>query len=355
MLRPDLRGLAGATLLLLATLTACSANDPETALRPAPKPATTVGRPAGPAPTATTPNATTPSSPRRGTDLGARLSLPGLMSEEFVPGRLELVEELGRNAAFSRTRVTYASGDLTISGILLRPLGEGPFPGIVLNHGFIEPSGYRSGQGLRREQERLVRAGFVVLHTDYRGHAESEDPQDPFDRASRVGYGRDAIQAVLALRQEPYVDPDRMAMFGKSMGGAVTLNALVGAPGVVRAAVIFSSMSSSFVENIEHFANPEDAREFYEAFGLPERAPQFYARLSPRTYFDRISASVLLHHGSADRICPYRWSVATHRLLSEAGVDSELVSWPGEDHAFGLAWEASMDRSIEFLLEQLQL
>lgn len=345
-MRPDLRGLAGATLLL-ATLTACGADDSD-ALRPAPQASATIGRPTA------VPSSGAPRGASR-TRLGDTLSLPGLMGEEFVPGRLELVEELGRNQTFSRTRVTYDSGDLTISGMLLRPLGEGPFPGIVLNHGFIEPATYRSGQGLRREQERLVRAGFVVLHTDYRGHAESDEPEDPFDRASRVGYARDAIQAVLALRQEPYVDPDRMAMFGKSMGGAVTLNALVGAPDVVRAAVIFSAMSSSFVENVEHFADEEDAREFYEAFGTPERAPEFYARLSPRTYFDRITAPVLLHHGSADRVCPYRWSVATHRLLSEAGVDSELVSWPGEDHAFDAAWEAAMDRSIEFLFERLQV
>jgi dipeptidyl aminopeptidase/acylaminoacyl peptidase len=351
-LRPDLRGLAGATLLLLATLTACGANDPGTALRPAPKPATTIGRTATPTSAST---ASSGGSTSRSTRLGDELSLPGLMGQEFVPGRLELVEEVGSNAAFTRTRVTYDSGGLTISGMLLRPRGDGPFPGIVLNHGFIEPSTYRTGQGLLREQERLVRAGFVVLHTDYRGHAESDDPKDPFDRASRVGYARDSIQAVLALRQESYVDPERMAMFGKSMGGAVTLNALVAAPGVVRAAVIYSSMSSSFVENVEHFANEKDAREFYEAFGMPERSPEFYARLSPRTYFDRISASVLLHHGSADRVCPYRWSVATHRLLSEAGVDSELVSWPGEEHAFDAAWEAAMDRSIEFLFEQLEL
>jgi uncharacterized protein len=314
--------------------------------------ATTVRTPAGGL-SAPTPSST--GSTNRTTQIGAELSLPALMGEQFTPGPLLQVEELGRNSAFIRSRVTYASGDLTISGVLLRPRGEGPYPGIVLNHGFIDPATYRTGQGLREEQEKLVRAGFVVLHTDYRGHAESDSPTDPFDRASRVGYARDSIHAVLALRQESYVDPERMAMFGKSMGGAVTLNALVAQSGLVDAAVIYSSMSSSFVENIEHFAAAKDVREFYDAFGLPEKAPDFYARLSPRTYFEQITAPVLLHHGDADRICPYRWSVTTQRLLAKAGVDSELVTWPGEDHAFDAAWEAAMDRTIEFLRARLGL
>ena len=60
--------------------------------------------------------------------------------------------------------------------MLLVPTGKGPFPGIVLNHGYIEPSIYVTGQGLAREQDWLARAGFVVLHTDYRGHAAPTRP-----------------------------------------------------------------------------------------------------------------------------------------------------------------------------------
>ena len=71
-----------------------------------------------------------------------------------------------------------------MSGVLIRPKGRGPFPAIVLNHGYIEPSIYVTGQGLAREQDALARAGFVVLHTDYRGHAASDPvaagrPRDP--------------------------------------------------------------------------------------------------------------------------------------------------------------------------------
>ena len=79
------------------------------------------------------------------------------------------------------------------------PTGTGPFPAVVLNHGYIEPSVYVTGQGLMREQDYLARAGFVVLHTDYRGHAAS-DPAGDRDRETRLGYTRDAINAVQPLQ-----------------------------------------------------------------------------------------------------------------------------------------------------------
>ncbi len=284
-------------------------------------------------------------------------SLPALMREEFVPGRIQHVVEESRNDAYTRSRVTYDAGDLTISGVLLRPSGEGPFPGIVLNHGYIEPSAYRPGQGLAREQDRLARAGFVVLHTDYRGHATSDEPVDDFDRESRLGYTRDAIHAVLALEREPYVDPDRMAMLGRSMGGGVTLNALVTYPDLVEAAVIYASVSSLLAENVEHFtrrSRPGQAADIYAEYGSPRENPDFWAGLSARTYFDRISDPLLMHHGRVDGTCPYRWATATQEALAAAGAESELVTYEREDHTFYARWSESMDRTIAFLRAQFR-
>ena len=183
------------------------------------------------------------------------VSLPALMRKDLGPTRIVRQGLLGTADAYTRHAVTYRSGDLTISGVLLVPTGKGPFPGIVLNHGYIEPSIYVTGQGLAREQDWLARAGFAVLHTDYRGHAGS-DPAPDLDRETRLGYAEDAINAVRALRREPYVDPERMAMLGRSMGGGVTLNALVAKPGLVDAAVVYASVSSRFLDNLNHFTVP---------------------------------------------------------------------------------------------------
>jgi dipeptidyl aminopeptidase/acylaminoacyl peptidase len=279
------------------------------------------------------------------------VSLPALMRDRPDGGRPRITATELETDAYTRHQVVYRSGDLTVSGVLLRPRGDGPFPGIVLNHGYIDPSYYVTGQGLAREQDALARAGFVVLHTDYRGHAASDDVPD-LDRETRLGYARDAINAVAALKKLPYVDDDRLAMLGRSMGGGVTMNALVAQPGLVDAAVIYASVSSSFLENVEHFTRPnrpEAEQALYERFGTPRREPRFYRDLSARTYFGRITEPVLAHHGEVDATCPPRWAATTQRLMRRSGVDSQLLWYPGEDHAFYARWQLSMDRTIAFL------
>lgn len=283
------------------------------------------------------------------------LSLPALMREDWQASRIRQVEVEVETDAYTRSRVTYRSGDLTISGVLLRPRGPGPFPGIVLNHGYIEPAFYDTGQGLAREQDFLARQGFVVLHSDYRGHWTSDEPTSPFDRESRLGYTRDAVNAVLALEREPYVDPDRMAMLGRSMGGGVTLNALVAYPDLVEAAIIYASVSSDFVDNLRQFTipnRPESAQALYDEFGTPAQSPEFYRALSSRTYFDRISDPLLIHHGTNDETCPFAWATTTQRLLERAGADSTLEVYDGEMHTFIPQWQASIERTVQFLRAQ---
>ncbi|WP_019877346.1 alpha/beta hydrolase family protein [Sporichthya polymorpha] len=338
----------GAVLLALSALAACSDDGAQPAGAEAPSASTAPSV----VPTASPDAPDGPALP----EVTDERSLAAVMREELPASRIRTVAVESRTDAYTRSRVTYRAGDLTISGVLLRPRGEGPFPGVVLNHGYIDPDVYRPGQGLAREQDRLARAGFVVLHTDYRGHAGSDEPVDDFDRESRLGYTRDTIAAVLALEQEPYVDADRMAMLGRSMGGGVTLNALVVRPGLVEAAIIYASVSSLLHENVEHFtrrSRPNQADRIYAEYGTPDEAPEFWAGLSARSHFDRVSDPLLIHHGRVDDTCPYRWATATQRALVDAGADSELLTYDGEGHTFYSRWSESMDRTIAFLRRHL--
>ncbi len=348
-MRGGRRTTSAAALLLALALAACSTDDPESS--PAPTPS----------PTAPSSGPTQPPTP---TEQVERLppatdtpSLANLMRADFDGRGLRVLRTETRTDAYTRQQVTYRSNGTLVSGVLLRPHGRGPFPAVVLNHGYIEPSAYATGQGMAREQDWLARAGFVVLHTDYRGHAAG-DPAGDRERELRLGYARDSINAVLALEKQSYVDADRTAMVGRSMGGGVTLNALVAAPGVVDAAVIYASVSSSFLDNLRHFTQPnrpEAVRAITEEYGAPPQAPEFYRGLSSRTYFDRITEPVLIHHGAVDGTCPPRWSHTTQRLLQRAGVDSTLVEYAGEDHTFYARWQESIVRTVRFLRRQLDV
>src|SRR3954451_2168583 len=187
-----------------------------------------------PAPSSS-PDARAPAEPDRGRPTAPPVSVLGLAEQRQRGDRLRLGAVRERTSAYTSYDVTYRSrsttrrGDesYTISGVLDVPTGRGPFPAVVLAHGFIDPAIYVRGQGMTRERGYLASRGYVALHVDYRNHAESTD--DPLSQVRmRLGYSADVVNAVKALRRSPDVpvDDDRVALFGRSMGGGVVLKAL---------------------------------------------------------------------------------------------------------------------------------
>jgi dipeptidyl aminopeptidase/acylaminoacyl peptidase len=279
------------------------------------------------------------------------------MTKNYDGRDLQLGRVLARNDAYTRYFVTYASGSLRISGIMNVPTGPGPYPVLVLNHGHIDPAIYTNGRGLAREQDYLARRGYVVLHTDYRNHAQSSD--DPRSELNlRLGYTEDVINAVLAIKQSrlPYLDRERIGLLGRSMGGGITYNVLVAQPGLVKAAVVYAPVSSDAVDNFNRWTRPNSglATAIIQAYGAPERNPGFWRNLSAVNFFDRVTEPILIQHGTADESCPIAWSRETLAALKKAGKDATMYTYPGEHHAFGPAWPTSMARTVAFLDQRLK-
>jgi len=286
------------------------------------------------------------------------VSIEALAQQTYDGRALQIGEVLDSNDAYTRYFVTYASGDLTISGIMNIPVGAGPFPTLVLAHGYIDPAIYTNGRGMMREQDYLARAGYAVLHTDYRNHAESSDDPDA-ELELRLGYTKDVINAVLAIKTSghPKLDPDRIGLMGRSMGGGVAYNALVASPGLVDAAVVYAPVSSSTADNFNRWTRPDPGADgvyaIIAAYGAPEASPEFWQDVSPVTYFDRVTEPILIQHGTADESCPIAWSQQTLTALQAASADAKLITYDGELHTFEAAWPLSMERTVAFFAEHL--
>jgi dipeptidyl aminopeptidase/acylaminoacyl peptidase len=296
------------------------------------------------------------------------VSVLGLAAQEHRGDRLTLGAVRESTSEYTSYDVAYRSRSTTpsgeesyrITGVLNVPTGRGPFPAVVLAHGYIDPAVYVRGQGMTRERGYLASRGYVALHVDYRNHAESDD--DPqFQTRMRLGYSADVINAVKALRasRDVPVDDDRIAYMGRSMGGGVVLKALIAEPGLVQAAAPWASVSSREADNYNQFIrpDPEDSGlrdTLARRYGLPEENPEFWSANSSRPYVDRITEPVLLVHGRFDDTCPPPWAAATQRALRAAGVDSQLA-WYDDGHAFGPAFFAAMDRTIAFFDDRLDV
>ena len=294
------------------------------------------------------------------------VSVLGLAAQRHQGDRLRLGAVRERTPEYTSYDVTYRSRSTTrrgeesyiISGVLNVPRGRGPFPAVVLAHGYIDPAIYVRGQGMTRERGYLAARGYVALHVDYRNHAESDD--DPrYQVRMRLGYSADVINAVKALRDSPDipVDDDRVALLGRSMGGGVILKTLVAEPGLVQAAAPWASVSSLEGQNYDRFIrpDPEDSglrEQLARRYGTPEQVPRFWRENSSRPYFDRITEPVLMVHGRFDDTCPPRWATATQRALRQAGVASQL-EWYDDGHAFGPAFNTAMGRTVRFFDRQL--
>jgi dienelactone hydrolase len=113
-----------------------------------------------------------------------------------------------------RTEVTFPSHGETIAAWFWNPGGEGRHPCVVLGHGF---SATRR-DGLEAFAERFAAAGLAALAFDYRFFGDSTgEPRQVLDIRRQL---EDWEAALAYVRSRDDVDPDRVAVWGSSFGGA---------------------------------------------------------------------------------------------------------------------------------------
>jgi dipeptidyl aminopeptidase/acylaminoacyl peptidase len=314
-------------------------------------PSASTSSPATPNPASTNPATTNPATVDPA-------SIQALIDHRYDGSALTLGAERGSTSAYRQYYATYRGDGLTISGRINIPRGRGPFPAVVLAHGYVDPATYTNGETMLRERDYLVRRGYVTLHIDYRNHAQSSRDRAN-DAALRHGYAIDAVNAALALKAYPAVDPGKVALVGRSMGGGVVYDALVAKPGVFRAAVAYAPVSSDSVDNFEKWVRPDTARSGVAAavlarLGSPEAAPQAWAATSARTSFGRVTEPILIHHGTRDEECPLSWSRDSVAALRAAGRSVELRVYEGGRHTLtSPQWDVSIRRTEAFLAQHL--
>lgn len=285
------------------------------------------------------------------------VSLEAFARQEFIGRNLTLGAVLAKNSAYTRYYITYESNGLTISGIMNIPKGEGPFPVLILNHGYIDPKIYTNGRGLKREQDYLAREGYVVIHPDYRNHAESDKVRG-VDESLRLGYAEDVVNAINAVHNSdlPYFDKDNIGMLGHSMGGGVALQIMTTLPDIAKAYVLFAPVSADARDNFDKWIRRgrPAAQTILEKYGDFEANPAFWDGISPINYVDKIDDPVMYHHGTLDDSVPLEWSERAAEAMRQAGVDVTLYTYEGEPHEFINAWPLVMQRTTEFFDEHLR-
>jgi dipeptidyl-peptidase-4 len=208
----------------------------------------------------------------------------------------------------------------------------GPGAGRQVTRGWVSPL-----------QEYLVQQGWVVFSIDNRG---TPDRGKAFEDAIYHAMGRVEVRDQLAgldwLRRQDFVDPDRIAVFGWSYGGYMTLRLLEGAPGAFRAGVAVAPVTRWELYDTHY-------TERYLGNPAVDRAPYEASDVAPRA--DRIADPLLLIHGMADDNVVFENSTVLIAALQARSFPFELMVYPGATHA--IAGEARQLHLYRTMLEFL--
>ncbi len=290
------------------------------------------------------------------------LSIEALRTGEFPGSDIVVEQELDPGVNYTRAIASYKSEGLKIFGLLTIPTGEKPptgWPIVVFNHGYIAPSEYATTERYVAYQDAFARAGYITFKSDYRGHGTSEG--EPSGGYGAPGYTIDVMNATASLKKLSSADPNRIGLWGHSMGGYITLRAMV-ARDDVKAGVIWAGVVASYPDLLERWRRrPGQPSPFpttssrggwrvgmVEQYGTPQQNPDFWNSISANTYLADISGPVQIHHGTADTSVPVEFSQELHEDLQALGKGSELYIYEGDDHNIAANLAIALQRSVEF-------
>jgi dipeptidyl aminopeptidase/acylaminoacyl peptidase len=284
--------------------------------------------------------------------------------QRAYPGSAITIEQaLEPGANYSRYLAWYESDGLRIYGLLTIPNGEVPtggWPAIVFNHGYIAPAAYRTTERYVAYVDQLARHGYIVFKIDYRGHDRSEGKA--LGAYGDPGYTTDVLNAVASLKAYPQVNPHKIGMWGHSMGGFLTLRAMV-ISSDIKAGVIWSGVVGSYPDMLCCWHHPSPRvptlspdpdyhtswrDQWVKLYGTPEENPAFWNALSANSYLEDLSGPLQIHHDTGDSEVPAKFSQNLYQELLAAGKTAEYYEYPGDDHNIANYFSLAMQRTIEF-------
>ncbi|MDJ0752876.1 MAG: alpha/beta fold hydrolase [Ardenticatenaceae bacterium] len=323
-------------------------------------------------PTATPTNVSEP-VPTATPDPLLPFTLAGLQADTYPAGQILVTEIVEQTAAYTHSAITYQSDGLTITGRLHLPAGEGPFPVIILIHGYMPREEYRSGWGTWQSAAYFAEHGYIAIAPDLRSWGGSESGPSLF----QTGLVRDVLYLISAIESLPQADPSRVGLWGHSMGGGIATKAVI-VDSRISAAVLYAPNSANDadllgrwgaacrpgqVETAEDICNPSEilpaSPELIDAYYSAAADPQKLQGIAPIYHLDKIQVPLHIHIGSEDgqtiNGTPPEWSAALAEGLEAAGRDFERFVYEGQGHFLtGESWLLMMERSLALFDQTLK-
>jgi hypothetical protein len=215
----------------------------------------------------------------------------------YFPERQVTATPADIGLAFETVRLSTADGETLAAWYIPAPAARGTLLYLHGNGGNV---------GHRIDQVAVFhRLGLNILIIDYRGYGDSSG------KPSEEGTYRDALAAWHYLTQNKRHLPQRIVLFGESLGGSIA--AWLATRHTPAGLVIYASLTSV----------PELAQALYPIFPASWLARYRY---DTRAALDRVACPVLILHSPADEVIPFSHGQA---LLGAAHAPKRLVELRG--------------------------
>jgi dipeptidyl aminopeptidase/acylaminoacyl peptidase len=230
--------------------------------------------------------------------------------------------------------VSFPSSDgQAVHGWLAVPEGPGPFPTILEMIG--GPGGVKV-EGFVPAHQAWLDHGFAFLTVNYRG-CSSFGREFQTKIIGDLGHWEveDIVAARNFLVESGVADPDQILLTGWSYGGYLTLMSLSLYPELWAGGMAGIAIADW---SVQYEDTADVLRGFQTALlgGTPETAPDQYAKSSPISYAERVSAPVLVIQGRNDTRTPARPIELYEAKLKALGKEIE-VEWFETGHAGSFA------------------
>ncbi len=261
---------------------------------------------------------------------------------------LEDAGNLNGADGFTRKLFRYRSEGLDLYGFINIPAGDGPFPVIVMVHGYIDPAEFSTLDYSVRYADALTEAGYIAIHPNLRGYGPSEDGENVLGTGDTI----DVLNLIALARQQAgsegllkEADGDRIGLWGHSMGGAVVMRAMIVDQGI-DAGLLYASINMDETINLSHFEKDGRGNEKTEA---PREALNL---LSPKNYIDQIDAPIAIYHGGRDEVVPASWSRNLCTTLEELEKMVICREFPNQPHTFQNSGDGQLIRETTAFFDQ---
>jgi dipeptidyl-peptidase-4 len=195
--------------------------------------------------------------------------------------------------------------------------------------------------------ELMTQKGYIIFSVDNRGSAGRghafETPLHFRLGAQELSDQRDGVQYLKAL---PYVDANRIGIWGWSYGGHMTLHAMFEAGDDFKA-----GFAGGPVTDWRYY----DSIYTERYLGLPQKNEKGYQDSSPVKYATQLKGKLLIAHGTGDDNVHFANTLSVMNHLIEAGKYVEVLAFPGRGHGVSdpPARRVLMQRVTQFFLDNL--